>query len=265
MSETKVAKCGCSISEETPNIRAYIQHFPTCPERPKVEHGDAKLNKHGFKLCPLVPMCADCWNAANEALKAAPTPVPDAPRQGSRWSTGIGTTNQPHLDKAAPAPEADAPGVERAAKVKAANEEAAKNHSWQEALIAAQVTIAEQAQTIERLTGERDSFYMDYRMKADVLTKALHVERDALKVENEKLKVENIELAAEVAACDGHAYLRDERDALIAKLEAEPCPAGNSEHCYRHCGEESWKIHQSIRQIRAEVNLAKGEKGGQHD
>lgn len=41
---------------------------------------------------------------------------------------------------------------------------------------------------IERLEAERDSFYMDYRMKCDVQTKALVTERDALLTLVERLQ-----------------------------------------------------------------------------
>ena len=43
---------------------------------------------------------------------------------------------------------------------------------------------------VERLTAERDTFYMDYRMKADAITKALHIERDSLRKEVEALRAD---------------------------------------------------------------------------
>ena len=41
---------------------------------------------------------------------------------------------------------------------------------------------------IEELERERDTFYMDYRMKCDEQTKSLCVERDALQADNARLR-----------------------------------------------------------------------------
>ena len=46
----------------------------------------------------------------------------------------------------------------------------------------------EAADEIERLRAERDSFYMDYRMKCDEQTKALHVEVERLRAERDALR-----------------------------------------------------------------------------
>lgn len=44
------------------------------------------------------------------------------------------------------------------------------------------------ADTIERLEAERDSFYMDYRMKCDATTKAQATEIESLRAERDRLK-----------------------------------------------------------------------------
>ncbi len=48
--------------------------------------------------------------------------------------------------------------------------------------------ISDITDAIVSLMAERDKFYMDYRMKCDVETKALTAERDALRAEVETLK-----------------------------------------------------------------------------
>ena len=57
-------------------------------------------------------------------------------------------------------------------------------HSWTQADTQreeAAYEIKDLRAEIERLRAERDTFYMDYRMKCDAETKALTIERDALR------------------------------------------------------------------------------------